>query len=446
MLALVTVVLLGAVLPLGLLTVSHDRSSFLDATADQSETLAHVVSDRVGLSPTPEQARRALLPLVQPGYGLALLSGGRIVASAGARVRTPASLAEVAEGAGPRTGFTSAAGHGYALATIRLVPRQSSSPVLVLARPTTPLDDRARRLWIAFAAVALACVAGSLGLAFALSRWVARPLARLEETSHSFGAGALAARAELSGPAEVRRLAAAFNAMAERIDIMIVSQRRVVADVAHQLRTPLAALRLRLDLLAAHRAAPGSLPSDEARSEPDLRAVGDEVQRLSRLVDGLLAVARAEGTRVEPTRVEVRAELRERVEMWSPFAAEHEIELELVPGPVATAWIARDHLDQIMDNLLANCFDLEPPPAHVRISLATERDAVVVSVVDDGPGMPAEMRARAFDRFETGREDRGGTGLGLAIVSALLVSSGGGIELVETPGGGLTARIRLLPG
>ena len=123
-------------------------------------------------------------------------------------------------------------------------------------------------------------------LAFALARWVSRPLAGLDSAAGRLADGNLASRAVVdSGPPELRRLGTTFNTMAGRLEALVHGNRAVIADVSHQLRTPLAALRLRLDLLAA------DTDPDPETTGHELAGALDELARLSRLVDGLLAVA-----------------------------------------------------------------------------------------------------------------------------------------------------------
>jgi signal transduction histidine kinase len=210
----------------------------------------------------------------------------------------------------------------------------------------------------------------------------------------------------------------------------------VIADVSHQLRTPLAALRLRLDLLAA----------DTAQSDPatghELAGALEELARLSRLVDGLLAVARAENVVPVPTAVDVAAVARERVVAWHPVADDRGITLEAPaegsarPRPPVLAWMGEGHLEQVLDNLIANALDALNPGCHVTVTTAATASGAQITVTDDGPGMSAEDRERAFLRFTTSNPN--GTGLGLAIVHRLVTSNGGRARLAETPGGGLT--------
>ena len=107
------------------------------------------------------------------------------------------------------------------------------------------------------------------------------------------------------------------------------------------------------------------------------------------------------------------------------------------------ARITPGHLEQILDNLLANALDALPPDGTVRLEVDTVAATTSVRVIDDGPGMSAELRTRAFDRFVSDRHAAGGTGLGLAIVGRLVAGDHGTAELSETRGGGLTVDVRL---
>ncbi len=257
-----------------------------------------------------------------------------------------------------------------------------------------------------------------------------------------------------SGPPELRRLATTFNTMAGRLEALVHGNRAVIADVSHQLRTPLAALRLRLDLLAA----------DTAQSDPatahELAGALEELARLSRLVDGLLAVARAENVVPVPVAVDLAEVARERVVAWHPVADDRGITLEAIfrpsetgrasaftggrlagggsepGGQAAMAWIGEGHLEQILDNLIANALEALSAGHHVVVTTAITPSGAQVVVSDDGPGMNAEDRDRAFLRFSTSNPN--GTGLGLAIVHRLVTSNGGTARLAETPRGGLT--------
>jgi signal transduction histidine kinase len=310
------------------------------------------------------------------------------------------------------------------------VPASSGAKVTGAVRityPTSAVDARVRRYWLMLLAIgAMVLVATTLvGLRFA--RWVSSPLGRLEASAAKAGAGDLSTRAdEDAGPPEVRSLAAAFNHMIAELEQLVRSQEEFVADASHQLRTPLTALRLRLENL-------GGDVTESAQA--DLERALDEVERLSRLVAGLLALARAEVS--PPERVDLAKLVDDRIEAWSALAAEQEVKLEAnVSG---TALAGADRLGQALENLLSNALAVSPRGGTVSISgLRGE-----LHVIDQGPGMTDEQRERAFDRFWRGSKSGTGSGLGLAIVKRLVEIDGGSVELRAAPEGGLDAVIRL---
>ena len=300
-------------------------------------------------------------------------------------------------------------------------------------------------LWLGLGLTGLVAVLLATTLSLALARWVGRPLRRLDATAGRFGAGELTVRAStMIGPPETRHLAGTFNDMAGRLESLIESHQSLVADISHQLRTPLAALRLRLELLHddVDPAAAGELDG----------ALG-EIARLSRLVDGLLAVARAEHTRPSPVTIDLGKLVRERVAIWSPLAQERQIHLLASPGPASPAGVAATagHLEQVLDNLLANALDVTPGEGQITVSVRPHHDLIRLEVIDSGPGMTPAQRENAFRRFWTqpadspSRDSASGSGLGLAIVHRLITVDGGTIQLADAPGHGLEVQIDLHP-
>jgi signal transduction histidine kinase len=328
------------------------------------------------------------------------------------------------------------------------VPVASGGEVHGAARvtlATSTVDDRVRRNWYALGLMGVVTLATATAAAFALSRWVVRPLAHLEVATTALGQGALDTRIDTDeGPPEVRRLGAAVNETAARLEELVGAQEAFVADASHQLRTPLTALRLRLELLEGSLAA---VP--EARDQlPDLAAALAEVARLSRLVDGLLELARAERTGASATAgaVDLRTVLAERAEAWGPVADEEGVTIE-VTGESTSARATPDRLAQVVDNLLANAIEASPDGAAVTLQATTGPAGPELHVADRGPGLSDEERERAFHRFWSHRAAGrlGGSGLGLAIVRKLVEADGGTVELRARSGGGLDAVVALPP-
>ena len=324
---------------------------------------------------------------------------------------------------------------GRLVVSVPIIPDSGTGTIgtVVLSRPTEALSHRVVVLWTLIGAVSAAGLLAAAAIAVGLARWASRPLTSLADAARRLGNGALDTRAPLgSGPPEIRRLSADFNAMAVRLESLVHGHQSMMAEVSHQVRTPLAALRLRLDLLAED--------ADEATAA-DVGGAQQEIARLSRLVNGLLAMARAENVTATPVPVSVHAIVHDRAAAWGPAAEERGVTLTAVcPEPVV-ARACEGHLEQILDNLVANALDALSAGRAIRVSATAAGGAARITVADNGQGMSREHQRTAFHRYASGRP--GGTGLGLAIVDRLATANGGSAAMSDTPGGGLTVTIEL---
>jgi signal transduction histidine kinase len=427
---LTTVILIGAVAPLGLQASAHDYSAYVEDAQARARTAAataeEVLADHVrggGLSQDLATAHRS-------GDSLAVLSpDGRVIRKVGAGIAVPRSvISQAARSGTPSTEVS----RDRVLVIMPVRSDGRALGVVVLLRPTERLEYDLRTFWLTLVLIATGALALAVILALGLSRWVGRPLSALDSAAHKLGDGDLSARApDAACPAEFRRLAGTFNTMAARLETLVHGHRAVIADVSHQLRTPLAALRLRLDLLMPE--------SDDDAA--DFAAALSEVARLSRLVDGLLAVARAENATPRAIAVPADQVVTERVAAWAPVAAERGIQLTAGRLQPVHALVGEGYLEQILDNLIANAVDAAGEGDHVTASVTITQQRARMTVADDGPGMSQAEMDRAFRRFAA--SGTGGSGLGLAIVHRLASSSGGSARLTRTEGGGLTVTVDL---
>ena len=337
--------------------------------------------------------------------------------------------------------FTEDEGHAYAVAAAPVIEDGHLVAAVVLGARASVTEHRIHQIWLALLVFAAGAIVVSLLVGMVLARSLALPLGRLEKTVNRFGTGQLDQRAsETEGPEEVRSLAQRFNHMAAQLDELIQAQRRFVADASHQLRSPLTALRLRLENLEA--------TADESSAEA-LAAIGREAHRLSRIVDGLLTLGRADSDESgSPVAVTLADVISERCEAWSALAAEKDVELVGANDGAATVRrpLRPGDLDQMLDNLLANAVEVSPAGTRITVRLlGTDRGAVEIHVTDQGPGLSEEDRLRAFDRLWQGNGHRSGhSGLGLAIVRQLAIRNGLEVQLRAAPAGGLDAVV-LLP-
>ena len=441
LLGFTALVLVGAVVPLTLSTIGQDRNSFIQDTQAMANADASLAQHRLVLR-KPAAARPVDFQLLsiykqveQAGNGLLIyLTHGHRVLDATRDVPTGQWTQLAAQVTGTGQAFTGTIGSQAVAAVPVFNVGYRTGPVLgtvILGRSTAPLDREIAALWVLFGTICVVAMIGAALLAFGLARWVSRPLKGLDAAARRLADGNLEIRAKVeSGPKELRRLGTTFNTMAGRLEALVHGNRAVIADVSHQLRTPLAALRLRLDLLSA---------DTDPETGHELAGALDELARLSRLVDGLLTVARAENVVPVPVAVDVAEVARERVVAWHPVADDRSIILVAASARPVLAWIGEGHLEQILDNVIANALDALSPGHMVRLTTTATATGARITVSDNGPGMRAEDRERAFLRFTTSSPT--GTGLGLAIVHRLAISNGGTIRLDETPGGGLTVTL-----
>ena len=275
-----------------------------------------------------------------------------------------------------------------------------------------------------------------------------RPLHRIEATAASIAEGSLDHRAtDIDPRTEVGRLGRSFNAMLDRIErafrareVSEARLRRFVADASHELRTPLASIRGYAEL---YRRGAAERPADRDRA---MRAIELEADRMALLVDDLLLLARLdEGRPLHLEPVDVTQLARAAVEAARAIEPDRPIEL-VAPDP-AVACVDRTRIRQAIDNLLANVRAHTPVGTPASVIVARRAERLEIEVRDAGPGMPADVRAQAFDRFYRGdpsrSRDSGGAGLGLSVVRAIAEAHGGSASFGETPAG--TSVILVLP-
>jgi signal transduction histidine kinase len=354
--------------------------------------------------------------------------------------RRDAALAATLEHGTPTTDWGSDFIWGRNL--VVTVPAKDGGRVVGAVRIVHSTDDLTHRLWTIWGfraglAVAVLGVAALIG-AFAARR-ITRPLRQLNDMASRFSDGDLTARSPVEGPPETQTLARTLNQAGERLDTLIASQRIFVADASHQLRTPLTALRLSLDNIADG--------VDDEFVREDVEQATAEVVRMSRLVNGLLVLARAEAkvTAAEP--LPLTDIVEERLSVWRPAADERGVTVALRGSADGRPSVLAGpgHLEQVLDNVLSNALEVSPDGGTITVRVEPRGDEVLLSVLDEGPGMSDAEKSRAFDRFWRGQglTGRSGSGLGLSVVKQLVTDDGGTVALRDAPDGGLWVVITL---
>lgn len=296
-----------------------------------------------------------------------------------------------------------------------------------------------RSLWLAVGAAALVAVVVGL----AVARSISRPLLALRDAAEKLRQGDRTTQVPERGSDEVVALARAFNHLARSLARQEELRRNLTADVAHELRTPLAVVRSHIEAMQ---------DGLWEASPENLAALHAEIMRLVRLVGELERLNEAESGSLELVWAEVDlAELTRRVTATFAPAFEQEgvaLRLEFEPGTPAVAG-DEDRFSQVVWNLLSNALKFTPPGGEVTVGIRGEGGFVRLAVTDTGPGIPADDLPYVFERFFRARrgeipsppapgQPERGTGLGLAISQALARAHGGRIEVHSEPGRGST--------
>lgn len=309
--------------------------------------------------------------------------------------------------------------------------RTSSVPVLLedeqvaTLQIVAPLDPvRAEAIEAATfvaAAVGLALLVGGSLLALSLWRSLA-PLGALAEAARGTELQALGTRVEEpEADDEVGVLAREFNTMLDRLEEASIQQREFMASIGHELRTPITIARGHLEML-------GTIDRDDASFEETVGILHDELGRMSRLVEDLMAIARADmDDLVRPREVDLVGWFEDLELRIDGTAARGEV--TILPPPPVQAQFDPDRLAQAVLNLVINAQLHTPDRTPVRVSAAVAAEWLVISVSDEGPGIPTEIRDAVFDAFVQAGTVPGSTGLGLAVVRAIVEAHGGEVTL-----------------
>ncbi|MFE7894324.1 sensor histidine kinase [Streptomyces sp. NPDC057412] len=307
--------------------------------------------------------------------------------------------------------------------------------VVVTDSPTGPMRSRILDGWLIIGAGLTAAMLVAVGAALRLTGWVLRPVRVLDVTTHEIASGRLKSRvAVASGPPELRRLARSFNEMADNVEDVLEQQRAFVADASHQLRNPLAALLLRIELLAFE------LPE----GNEEIASVQAEGRRLAQVLDDLLDLALAEHTEADVRLTDIGALTAERVAAWAPTAEAKGVRLRGT-CPATTAWADPVALSSALDAVIDNAVKFTPRDESVEVTVASDGDMSTIEVADRGPGLTDEELARIGDRFwRSGRHQNvKGSGLGLSISRALLAAGGATIAYAHHEPHGLRVTVTL---
>jgi signal transduction histidine kinase len=448
-LGLVLLALLALEIPLGYLYARAELTRFSQSVERDAVMLAELAEEQV------EEGNTADLPGLASDY--AERTGSRVVITdragtvltdsvpAGATGTDLSAEPDIAAALRNQpttgTGQDPATGNEVLYAT---EPGSSGTTIrgaLRLTYPASAATERAHTVWLALAIGGACVLAAAALIALALARWVIRPVRALENATADFADGRLThPPSAAAGPPELRRLAATFTRTATRLQELLRAQRSFASEASHQLKTPLTSLRLRLENFE---------PYLDPRAQGSLDEAVAEVERLGRMVHGLLALARLDNSATTPEPVDLDTVIADRAATWEPFAAEQQVGIIVTGPPGGKVLAVPGALEQIIDNLLSNALRFSPPGTAITLVTGPSSGpgAVELHVIDQGPGMTAAGREQAFAQFwraaSTAHHD--GTGLGLPIVRRLARACGGEVTLRAATSGGIDAVVHLQP-
>lgn len=301
----------------------------------------------------------------------------------------------------------------------------SLTPVIRVVVDEPGVDSVVGVAWGLLGLLALALLAGSLVVVDRLGRSFVQPIRQLADHTQSLGGtSTVAPLADVTGPPEVQELAGAVDRLVGRIQLLLARERENVADLSHRLRTPVTALRLRVETV----------------DDPVLRErLGGDLDDLQATVDEVVREARRSEREGLDPRTDAVAVITERVRHWAPLAEDQgrAYDLDLATsGPLLRA--SRADLEAMVDVLLDNVFSHTPDDAAVRITLTAGADLVELVVEDAGPGLPTGL-----DATGRGESGAGSTGLGLSIASRTAAECGGGLTTGTSDMGGARVAVSL---
>lgn len=413
------------------------------------EVLAEAIAGReprVLGQAAPERIQFALARLgLAQGRLLVLGIDGRVLLDSRPQLPLPPDdlLSRLSHEGGEQGRYRAPAGRTWLFVTRQLSGRR----LLILAAPGVTLGTLlgvGEEVLLPILQAAAVALLTSLLLAWLMARWVSGPLRQMVDTVRAVTAGNYQGHLPPTGPTEVRTLAEAFNEMLRQLQAGRQAQKDFVANVSHDLRTPLTSIQGYAQAIL-----------DGAAQDPDsqrhaARVIYEESDRLRRLVEGLLDLARLDAGQMVFSMglVDVAAVVRGVVERLSLKAVEKGIRLESQLGDVPLLLADADRLAQIFTNLVDNAIQHTPPGGAVSVTSRAEPQWAVVHVKDTGPGIPPEDLPRIFDRFYQVDKSRAhgpgrGAGLGLAISREIVQAHGGTLTVESIPGQGSCFSVRL---
>lgn len=311
-----------------------------------------------------------------------------------------------------------------------------SSPIQEMMQSLYALQDQMVLYFVLAAVAALIC-------AMIFSRVLTRPIAALTRGIQRMGRGDLSVRVPVKGSGELRKLAETFNTMSEKLEMLDKSRNQFVSNASHELKTPLATMKILLESIIYQ---PDM--QTEIRTE-FLTDINKEIDRLSLIISDLLTLVSmdAKTMRLNRENFSLAQVVRDNAHRLAPMAQKRRQEVKLQLNDACDMYADNAKLTQVVYNLMENALKYTQEGGTIRVRLIKSGRDAILTVSDNGPGIPKEDQAHIFDRFyrvdKARSRDTGGTGLGLSIVHQMVLMHGGSISVESEEGHGSTFTVEL---
>ncbi len=311
-----------------------------------------------------------------------------------------------------------------------------SSPLSDMMERLYALQDRMILYFVIAAAVAMV-------VALIFSRVITKPIASLTRGIQRMGRGDLSVRVPVKGSGELRRLAETFNAMSEKLEMLDKSRNQFVSNASHELKTPLATMKILLESIVYQ-------PEMDAEVRTDfLTDINKEIDRLSAIISDLLTLVSMDSKTMRLNRetVSLAQIVTDNAHRLAPVIEQKRLDVKLQLSDRCEMYADAAKLTQVVYNLMDNAIKYTQEGGSVRVRLIRSGRDAILTVSDNGPGIPKEDQAHIFDRFyrvdKARSRNTGGTGLGLSIVHQMVLMHGGSISVESEEGHGSTFTVEL---
>lgn len=310
------------------------------------------------------------------------------------------------------------------------------SPVQEMMQSLYQLQDQMILIFVIIAAMALLC-------SLVFSRVITNPIAGLMRGIQRMAKGDFSARVRVKGSGEMKQLALAFNSMSEKLETLDQSRNQFVSNASHELKTPLATMKIMLESLIYQP------DMDKELRTEFMNDINSEIDRLSNVVSDLLTLVQMDSHNVKLTRenLSIAALVKENAHRLQPIADQKGQQIQLSLGDSCDIYADKSKLNQVIYNLMENAVKYTQAGGQIKVSLQRQGRDARLTVADNGPGIPKENLPHVFDRFyrvdKARSREKGGTGLGLSIVHQLVLLHGGTIRVESEEGKGASFIVEL---